>query len=177
MLTRLVWGEKSILRDVAIGSITVTILSVLPALMIMTTLNTVVMYQSINTLTLIVTILMIALGFEMLITWSRRMLLVILASRLDTRLNLAIFDRLMTLPIDFFERNQAGELSYKIAQLYRVREFLTGRMTTTFIDVIDGSAVAARAVLHGGDARLDRADRRRLHSARHRGLPRADSRA
>ena len=135
LLTRLVWGEKSILRDVAIGSVTITILSVLPILMIMTTLNTVVMYQSINTLTLIVVILLIALGFEMLITWSRRILLVILASRLDTRLNLAIFDRLMTLPIDFFERNQAGELSYKISQLYRVREFLTGRMMTTFIDV------------------------------------------
>jgi|AGTN01.3.fsa_nt_gi ABC-type bacteriocin/lantibiotic exporters, contain an N-terminal double-glycine peptidase domain len=136
MLTRLVWAEKSILRDAAIGSVTITILSVLPVLMIITTLNTVIMYQSINTLTLIVSILLIALGFEMLITWSRRMLLVILANRLDTKLNLVIFDRLMTLPIDFFERNQAGEISYKIAQLYRIREFLTGRMTTTFIDVV-----------------------------------------
>jgi ABC-type bacteriocin/lantibiotic exporter with double-glycine peptidase domain len=135
LLTRLVWGERSILRDVAIGSITITILSVLPVLMIMTTLNTVILYHSVNTLTLIVVILLIALGFEMLIAWSRRMLLVILACRLDTRLNLAIFDRLMTLPIDFFERNQAGELSYKLAQLYRVRDFLTGRMMTTFIDV------------------------------------------
>jgi HlyB family type I secretion system ABC transporter len=135
LLVRLVWGEKSILRDVAIGSITITILSVLPVLMIMTTLNTVVMYRSVNTLTLIVVILLITISFEMLITWSRRMLLVILANRLDTRLNLAIFDRLMTLPIDFFERNQAGELSYKVGQLYRVREFLTGRLMTTFIDV------------------------------------------
>src|ERR1700730_2870273 len=50
LLTRLVWGEKSILRDVALGSISVTILSVMPVLMIMTTLNIVVMYQSINTL-------------------------------------------------------------------------------------------------------------------------------
>ena len=135
LLTRLVWGEKSILRDVGIGSVTITILSVLPVIMVMTTLNTVVMYQSINTLTLIVTVLLIGLVFEMLITWSRRMLLVILASRLDTRMNLAIFDRLMSLPMDFFERNQAGELSYKIGQLFRVREFLTGRMTTTFIDI------------------------------------------
>ncbi len=135
LLTRMVWGEKSILRDVAIGSITITILSVLPVLMIMTTLNTVVMYHSMNTLSLIVVILLIALVFEILITWSRRMLLIILATRVDTRLNLAIFDRLMTLPINFFERNQAGELSYKISQLYRVREFLTGRMITTFIDV------------------------------------------
>ncbi len=135
LLIRLVWGEKSILRDVAIGSVTITILSVLPVLMIMTTLNTVVLYHSLNTLTLIVVILLIALAFEMLITWSRRLLLVILASRLDTRLNLVIFDRLMTLPIDFFERNQAGELAYKISQLYRVREFMTGRMMTTFIDI------------------------------------------
>jgi len=135
LLTRMVWGEKTILRDVGIGSITVTILSVLPIIMIMTTLNTVVMYQSINTLTLIVIVLLIALVFEMLITWSRRMLLVVLSTRLDTRLNLAIFERLMTLPIDFFERNQAGEIAYKIAQLYRVREFLTGRMMTTFIDI------------------------------------------
>ena len=135
LLTRLVWGEKSILRDVAIGSVTITILSVLPVLMIMTTLNTVVMYHSINTLTLIIVVLLIALVFEMLLTWSRRILLVILASRLDTRLNLAIFDRLMMLPIDFFERNQSGELAYKIGQLYRVREFLTGRMMSTFIDV------------------------------------------
>ncbi|WP_421695924.1 peptidase domain-containing ABC transporter [Aestuariivirga sp.] len=136
LLTRLVWGEKTILRDVAVGSVTISILSTLPVLMIMTTLNTVMMYQSFNTLTLIAVVLLIALVFEMLISWSRRMLLVILASRLDTRLNLAIFDRLMTLPLDFFERNQAGELSYKIGQLYRVREFLTGRMMTTFIDVI-----------------------------------------
>jgi HlyB family type I secretion system ABC transporter len=135
LLTRLVWGEKSILRDVAIGSITITILSVMPVLMIMTTLNTVVMHQSINTLTLLVVILVIALVFEMLIAWSRRMLLVVLASRLDTRMNLAIFDRLVALPMDFFERNQAGELSYKVSQLYRVREFLTGRMITTFLDL------------------------------------------
>jgi HlyB family type I secretion system ABC transporter len=135
LLARLVWGEKSILRDVGIGSVAITILGVLPVLMIVTTLNTVVTYRSINTLTLIVTVLLIALGFEMLVTWSRRMLLVVLAARLDTRLNLAIFKRLVTLPIDFFERNQAGQLAYKIAQLYRVREFLTGRLTTTFIDV------------------------------------------
>ena len=152
LLVRLVWGEKTILRDVGIGSITVTILSVLPVLMIMTTLNTVVMYRSINTLTLIVTVLLIALGFEMLISWSRRMLLVVLSARLDTRLNLAIFERLMTLPMDFFERNQAGQVAYKIAQIYRVREFLTGRMTTTFIDVT--MVVLLLPVLFYMDARL-----------------------
>ena len=134
MLARLVWGEKRILRDIAIASVTITILSILPILMIMTTLNTVVQYHSFNTLALIVTVLIIALGFEMVLTWSRKLLTVVLAAKLDARLNLLIFDRLLTLPVDFFERNQAGELSYKMAQIYQVREFLTGRLMTTFID-------------------------------------------
>ena len=128
----MVWGEKSILRDVAIGSVTVSILSVLPALMIMTTINTVVTYRSSNTLALIVIILLIALGFEMMITWARRTMLIVLGNRLDTRINLAIFERLMTLPLDFFECNRAGEIAYKVSQLYRVREFLTGQLITTF---------------------------------------------
>ncbi len=135
MLMRLVWGEKRILRDIAISSITITILSILPILMIMTTLNTVVQYHSTNTLALIVVVLIIALAFEMVLTWGRKLLTVILAAKLDARLNLLIFERLLALPIDFFERNQAGELSYKIGQIYQVREFLTGKLMTTFIDV------------------------------------------
>jgi HlyB family type I secretion system ABC transporter len=135
MLIRLVWGEKRILRDIAIASVTITILSILPILMIMTTLNTVVQYHSFNTLILIVTVLIVALGFEMVLSWSRKLLTVVLGAKLDARLNLLIFDRLLTLPIDFFERNQAGELAYKMAQIYQVRDFLTGRLMTTFIDV------------------------------------------
>ncbi len=135
MLTRLVWGEKRILRDMAVASVTITILSVLPILMIMTTINTVVQYRSVNTLVLIVTALIVALIFEMILTFVRKLLTVLLAAKLDARLNLLIFDRLLSLPIDFFERNQAGELSYKMAQIYQVREFLTGRLMTTFIDV------------------------------------------
>ena len=135
MLARMVWGEKQILRDIAISSITITILSILPILMIMTTLNSVIQYHSMNTLMLIVTILIIALIFEMILTWGRKLLTVVMAAKLDAKLNLLIFDRLLALPIDFFEKNQAGELSYKVGQIYQVRDFLTGRLMSTFIDI------------------------------------------
>jgi HlyB family type I secretion system ABC transporter len=135
MLARMVWAEKKILRDISISSITITILSILPILMIMTTLNTVVQYHSLNTLTLVVTIVIVALIFEMILTWGRRLMTIIMAAKLDARLNLLVFDRLLSLPIDFFERNQAGELAYKIAQIQQVREFLTGKLMNTFIDM------------------------------------------
>jgi HlyB family type I secretion system ABC transporter len=136
MLARLVWGEKKILRDIAISSITITILSIMPILMIMTTINIVVQYHSLNTLTLIVLLLVVAMVFEMILSWGRKIMEVVLATKLDARLNLLIFDRLMTLPIEFFEREQAGTLSYKVGQIYHVRAFLTGSMMNTFIDVI-----------------------------------------
>ncbi len=133
MLGRMVWAEKKTLRDISISSITITILSILPILMIMTTLNTVVQYRSMNTLILVVTVCIVALAFEMLLTWGRKIMTIIMAAKLDARLNLLVFDRLLSLPIEFFERNQAGELAYKIAQIQQV--FLTGKLMNTFIDM------------------------------------------
>jgi HlyB family type I secretion system ABC transporter len=136
MLTRMVWGEKKMLGDILISSITITILSILPILMIMSTLSIVIQYHSINTLELVVFMLVIATIFEMILSWGRKLMEVILASKLDARLNLLIFDRLMTLPIEFFEREQAGTLSYKVGQIYQVRQFLTGSMMNTLIDIV-----------------------------------------
>ncbi|MFX5100637.1 ABC transporter transmembrane domain-containing protein, partial [Acinetobacter baumannii] len=54
----------------------------------------------------------------------------------DAKLNLHVFNRLLRLPLDYFERHPAGETMYRIAQVYRVREFLTGRLLTTFLDLM-----------------------------------------
>lgn len=135
LLWKMVWLEKRILRDVAISSVTLTILQVLPILMIMVVLNTVIIYKSINTLILVTLVFVACVIWEAMLTWGRRLMLVILSTRLDARLNLMIFDRLMTLPIEFFEKNQAGDISYKTQQIYRVRDFITGRLLSTFIDI------------------------------------------
>jgi ABC-type bacteriocin/lantibiotic exporter with double-glycine peptidase domain len=135
LLQKLVWGEKKILRDIAISSVTITILSISPIFLVMSTLSVVMEYKSLNTLQLVVCLMILVIGFETVLTACRKLLEIVMATRLDARLNLMIFDRLLTLPIDFFEREQAGNLSYKIGQIYQVREFLTGKLMNTFIDV------------------------------------------
>src|SRR5262249_39025864 len=37
---------------------------------------------------------------------------------------------------DFFERHPAGETMYRIGQIHRIREFLTGKLLTTVLDLI-----------------------------------------
>jgi HlyB family type I secretion system ABC transporter len=135
LIAKLVWTDKKILRDIAISSVTLTILTVLPILMVMRVMSTVIQYKSVDTLELVAMMLGACILFEVLLTWGRKMLEVVMAAKLDARLNLMIFDRLLALPIEFFEREQAGVISYKIQQVNKVREFLTGKLMNTFIDM------------------------------------------
>jgi ABC-type multidrug transport system fused ATPase/permease subunit len=47
-----------------------------------------------------------------------------------------LFSRLLRLPLDYFERHPAGETMYRVAQVSRVREFLTGQLLATFLDLL-----------------------------------------
>jgi subfamily B ATP-binding cassette protein HlyB/CyaB len=68
--------------------------------------------------------------------YARRAIIAVVGARLDTKLNLHLFSRLLRLPLDYFERHPAGETMYRVAQVYRVREFLTGQLLATFLDLL-----------------------------------------
>src|SRR5437868_11842728 len=71
-----------------------------------------------------------------LTVYARRAIIAVVGARLDTKLNLHVFSRLLRLPLDYFERHPAGETMYRLAQVSRVREFLTGKLLSTFLDLI-----------------------------------------
>lgn len=135
MVAQLVWSDRKILRDIAISSITITALSLVPILVVMRTIGQVLQYNGVATLNLIIILLCGSILFEAILTWSRKMMEVVLAAKLDARLNLMIFDRLVALPIEYFEREQAGQIAHKIAQVNQIRQFLTGRLMNAFIDI------------------------------------------
>ena len=62
--------------------------------------------------------------------------MLVVGTRIDARLNLHVFNRLLRLPLDYFERHPAGETMYKISQIHRVREFITGKLLTAFLDLM-----------------------------------------
>ena len=68
--------------------------------------------------------------------YARRLIISVIGARLDAKLNLHVFNRLLRLPLDYFERHPAGETMYQIAQIHRVRDFLTGKLLKTFLDLI-----------------------------------------
>ncbi len=135
LVARLVWSDRKILRDIAISSVTLTALSLVPILVVMRTIGQVLQYHGVATLNLVIILLCVSILFEAILTWSRKMMEVVLAAKLDARLNLMIFDRLVALPIDYFEREQAGQIAHKISQVHLIRQFLTGKLMNAFIDI------------------------------------------
>jgi len=137
---RWLWGlvmrEKRPLRDVGLASLTLSFLTIFPPLLVMTVVDKVLTHHSYSTLTLLGILLGIAAAYEALLGYARRLIVLVIGMRLDTRLHLHIFGRLLRLPLDYFERHPAGETMHKISSVYKVRDFLTGKLLTTFLDLI-----------------------------------------
>jgi subfamily B ATP-binding cassette protein HlyB/CyaB len=132
----LVLVERKLLRDILVGSITLAILTIFPPLIIMTVVDRVVTHHSWSTLTLVTALLVVATLYEALIGWCRRQQILFVATRIDAKLGLYTFKRLLGLPIDFFERKPAGEIMHALHETSKVKEFLTGRMLTTALDLV-----------------------------------------
>ncbi len=126
--------EKKLLVQISYASIVLSILTVVPALLVMAVLDRVLEYSSLSTLFLISAALAVMMIYEGVLGWARRELVLILSARIDVRLNLHTFGRLLALPLDFFERSQAGETISRLREIFRVREFLTGKLLYTLLD-------------------------------------------
>jgi ATP-binding cassette subfamily B protein len=134
-LGALVMNERRALVDIGLASLTLSFLTIFPPLLVMTVVDKVLTHQSYATLALLATILGIGVVYETLLGYARRLIVVVVGTRIDTRLGLHVFNRLLRLPLDYFERHPAGETMYKINQIHKIREFLTGKLLTTFLDL------------------------------------------
>jgi len=128
-------GERRSLIDIAIASLTLSFLTIFPPFLIMTVVDRVLTHRSYSTLALLATILAIGVVYEALLGHARRLIVLVVSTRIDTRLGLHLFNRLLRLPLDYFERHPAGETMYKLNQVQKIRQFLSGRLLSTFLDL------------------------------------------
>jgi subfamily B ATP-binding cassette protein HlyB/CyaB len=127
--------ERRNLREIMAASITLSVLQILPPFLVMVAIDRVLTHHSMSTLALIGLILALTVGYETLLGYARREIVEVMSTRLDVRLNQHVFGRLLALPIDFFERTPTGETTHNVSQIFKVREFLTGRLMSTFLDI------------------------------------------
>ena len=56
--------------------------------------------------------------------------------RMDLTLGSSVIDRLLSLPLTYFERRPVGELSQRLGELNNIRGFLTGTAMITVLNLI-----------------------------------------
>ncbi len=134
-LSRVVLREKSALRDITLSSMVLSVLTILPALIIMQVINKVVGQHSLATLFSITMILLVLTFYETLLSYARRELVLVMTARIDSRISIHVFNRLLALPLEYFERQQAGNVIGRVMQIYKVRDFMTGSLLRTFLDM------------------------------------------
>ena len=136
-VAKVVLAERSIIRDITLGSIVLAFLSVVPPLLTMIVINKVVGYKVMSTLIMATAVLLVAMVYEALLGYVRRQLTAIIALRLDLKISLFMFRRLLGLSIDYFERTPTGTINYLLAQTQKVRAFVTGKMMSTIFDLVN----------------------------------------
>ena len=141
-LFELVGRERKSLIDLMVGSIALSLLTIVPPFIVMTVVDKVMTHHSYSTLFLVSVILGIMILYETLLGHARRLIILIVGVRIDAKLNLHVFNRLIRLPLDYFERHPAGETMYKVSQIHQVRQFITGKLMSTFLDLITLAVLA-----------------------------------
>jgi ATP-binding cassette subfamily B protein len=128
--------ERLLFRDIGIASLIGTIFAIAPAFIVMIVIDRVLTNHSTSTLWVITVILLTMIAFEMILGFLKRMFMEIAGTRIDGRLQLYVMDRLLKLPMDYFETTPVGFTTSKIGQIWRIRAFLTGQLFTTGLDLI-----------------------------------------
>jgi ATP-binding cassette, subfamily B, bacterial HlyB/CyaB len=128
--------EKSLFGDIAVGAFISTIFALAPPLIFMVVIDRVLVNRSYSTLNILVGAIAIMLFFETVLTYLRRKLTQIATTRIDGRLNLYIVEKLLKLPMSYFERTPTGETLSKLGQIWQIRQFLTGQLFGAFLDAV-----------------------------------------
>jgi ATP-binding cassette subfamily B protein len=91
-------------------------------------------YGSMSTFSTMCIAFVVLVAFDTAFGHLRRHMVLFLTTRVDVKIWNHMFDKLLNLPIDFFERTPTGEIVHDMYEIYKVRSFLTGQVFGTMLD-------------------------------------------
>jgi ATP-binding cassette subfamily B protein len=125
---------KGPLLQVLLASFVVQLFSLANPLLIQVIIDKVISQRSLDTLQVLGIALVVVTLLEGLLGSLRTFLFADTTNRIDTRLGAEVIDHLLRLPLGYFDRRPVGELGTRVAELEKIRNFLTGQALTTVLD-------------------------------------------
>ncbi|SFV13466.1 peptidase domain-containing ABC transporter [Pseudoduganella namucuonensis] len=128
--------QKAAFRDIFIAALAMHFLTLASPVFFQLVIDKVLTHQSVTTLWVLAAGIVIALIFDAAFGYLRQVLILAASNKIDMRLTRRTFSHLLSLPIDFFETTSAGVVTRHMQQLEKIRNFLTGRLFFTGLDLI-----------------------------------------
>ncbi|MEV4782196.1 peptidase domain-containing ABC transporter [Burkholderia sp. LMU1-1-1.1] len=128
--------QKAAFRDIFIAAIAMQLLALASPIFFQLVIDKVLTHQSVTTLQVLAVGIIMALVFDATFGFLRQTLTLAASNKIDMRLTRRVFAHLLSLPIDFFETTSAGVVTRHMQQLEKIRNFLTGRLFFTALDLI-----------------------------------------
>ena len=127
---------RSILIQVLGASFVVQLFTLANPLLIQVIIDKVINQRSLDTLQVLGIALVFVTVMEGVLGSLKTFLFTDTTNRIDMRLGAEIIDRLLRLPLGYFDKRPVGELGTRIAELEKIRNFLTGQGLMTVLDAI-----------------------------------------
>ena len=134
LIVALLFRDRWIVRDIAICAVTLSFLALSPIVFWRLLSDRVIYYKAYSTLGVLSAAMFGLIIFEAVFAYLRQLLVLHLTTRVDVKLAKYLFDKILSLPIDFFERTQVGLVTYDAQQIWRIRTFLMGQLFGTVLD-------------------------------------------
>ncbi len=127
---------RLILSQVLFSSFIVQLFTLANPLIIQVIIDKVISQRSLDTLQVLGIALLVLTLVEGLLASLRTFLLTETTNRIDQRLGSEVIDHLLKLPLEYFDMRPVGELSTRIGELEKIRNFITGQGITTILDAM-----------------------------------------
>ena len=124
------------LVQVLLASLFIQLFQLANPLLIQQIIDKVINQSNLSALQVLGGALVVAALFQGLLTALRTWLLIDTTDRMDIMLGTQVIDKLLRLPLRFFEKRPVGELSQRLGELNNVRGFLTGTAITSVLDIL-----------------------------------------
>ena len=130
------YRQRSLLFQVAVAILAISLLGLVIPLFFQLVVDKVLVHESRNTLQVLGIAVMAMLLFNAILEYTRSYFLLFATNRIDIRLATKTFAKLLSLPVDFYERISSGVLIKHMQQTEKIRSFLSGSLFFSLLELL-----------------------------------------
>ena len=126
--------HRGYFRDVATTALASNLIALCTPLLFQVIIDQVLPHHNYQTLFAVALIFLVLTAFDGLFGYVRQQMMLFATNKIDASLAACTYQRLLGLPMPFFEHIAAGVFTRHMQQTEKLRHFLTGRLFQTLLD-------------------------------------------